>query len=238
MNSERGIEVVLTPKLLSLHDLEDKIVVVIDVLRATSTICAALHNGAKAVIPVASIEDCLALEGPDRLLAAERKGQMVEGFTYGNSPLTYSKEVIAGKTLVLTTTNGTRAMDNSKSAARIVAGAFANLSLLTEYLANETMDVLLLCAGWRDQFNMEDTLLAGGLVAGLQSELQIRNDAALAASLFYNNARNDLLGAMKQASHYERLSGLGVEEDIKYCLSPDVAPVVPVLQDGSLVRID
>src|SRR5688500_2583069 len=143
------IDVCLTPYLLPLYDVSGKIVVVIDIFRATSTICTALGNGAKEVITVSDIEACLAYQdaGPEFILAAERGGDRVEGFSHGNSPQEYTRESVKGKTIVLTTTNGTRAIEISQGAFAVVAGSFLNISALCRWLKTTGKDVILLCAG-------------------------------------------------------------------------------------------
>lgn len=169
MPDKSSLEVILTPNLLSLYPLQGKVVVVIDVLRATTTMTVALDQGATKVIPVESIEECLSYKDkPDHLLAGERGGQKVEGFSYGNSPFEYMDGVVKGKTLVLTTTNGTRAIKMSSDAKEILIGGFLNFSALTRWLLNESTDTVLLCSGWRDKFNLEDTIFAGAIINNLK----------------------------------------------------------------------
>src|SRR6195952_1059354 len=153
------LEVCLTPALIPLYNVEDYIVVIIDIFRATSSICYGIENGATAIIPVSLVEECAAYreKGLDYLLAAERDGKVVEGFDFGNSPFSYTKEKVAGKTVVLTTTNGTYALHQSIKAKRIVIGSFLNLTALCIWLTTQPEDVLLVCAGWKNTFNIEDT---------------------------------------------------------------------------------
>jgi len=234
-----SLEVILTPNLLPLYPLQGKVVVVIDVLRATTTMTVALDQGATKVIPVESIEECLSYKDkPDHLLAGERGGQKVEGFSYGNSPFEYMDGVVKGKTLVLTTTNGTRAIKMSSDAKEILIGGFLNFSALTRWLLNESTDTVLLCSGWRDKFNLEDTIFAGAIINNLKDYFLVDSDSAFAAEKLYLNSRRNMLHYMKQSSHYKRLAKFGVVNDIKYCLRPDLTNVVPILKDGALVRAD
>jgi 2-phosphosulfolactate phosphatase len=233
------LDVILTPNLLSLYPLEDKVVVVIDVLRATTTMTVALDQGAVSVIPVESIEECLSYQDkPNHILAGERGGQKVPGFQYGNSPFEFMDGVVKGKTLVLTTTNGTRAIEHAKGAYKVIVGGFLNFTALTNWLLNESRDTLLLCSGWRDKFNLEDTVFAGAIVHHLKEFFYVDSDAAFAAEKLYINSRRDMMHFMKNSSHYRRLARFGVINDIKYCLRPDLTNVVPVLKGNALVAAD
>ena len=239
MPDKSSLEVILTPNLLPLYPLQGKVVVVIDVLRATTTMTVALDQGAEKVIPVETIEECLSFKNkPNHLLAGERGGQKVEGFDYGNSPFEYMDGVVKGKTLVLTTTNGTRAIKMSYGAKDILIGGFLNFTALTRWLLNESSDTILLCSGWRDKFNLEDTIFAGAVIHHLKEYFLVDSDAAFAAEKLYQNSRRNLLHFMKQSSHYRRLAKFGVVNDIKYCLRPDLTSVVPILKQDALVRAD
>ena len=232
------LEVCFSPKLLPIYEVKRKIVVVIDVLRATSTICAALANGISKVIPVKDVEDCKVFSGDNYLLAGERHGKKIDGFEYGNSPYEYMNDAIKGKTLVLTTTNGTKSIEISKEADIIVAGAFLNLNILCKWLKKQNKDVLLLCAGWKDKFNMEDSLFAGAVVNKVKNNFNIEFDASIAAEQLYMSAKDDLIGTLKKASHYQRLERMGIEKDMEYCLQLNEADVLPILKDNALVLED
>ncbi len=239
MPDKSTLDVILTPNLLSLYPLEGKVVLVIDILRATTTMTVALDQGAEKVIPVESIEECLSYQGkPNHILAGERGGQKVEGFNYGNSPFEFMDGVVKGKTLVLTTTNGTRAIEMSKGAYKVIVGGFLNFTALSRWIISESRDTLLLCSGWRDKFNLEDTVFAGAVVHHLKEYFLVDSDAAFAAEKLYLNSRRNMLHFMKQSSHYRRLARFGVVNDIKYCLRPDLTNVVPVLKGNALVRAD
>lgn len=232
----KKVEVCFTPALLPLYDISYSIVVIIDIFRATSSICYGFHNGAQAIIPVATIEECLSYQNQNFLLAAERDGQVVEGFDFGNSPFSYTKEKIEGKTIVLTTTNGTHAINQSKEQAQqIIIGSFFNLDAICNYLVKEGKDVLLLCAGWKNKFNLEDTLFAGAVAEKLILQGYISDDAATASQDLYRLAKEDLFAYTSKTSHSERLKKLGIEEDIKFCLKLNITDVVPVLKGDSLV---
>lgn len=231
-----SLEVCLSPALLHLYDVKNSIVVIIDVLRATSTICTALYNGAAKVIPVASVEECVSIGCQlGGITAGERDGKIAEGLAYGNSPFEYPRDFVEGKTLVLTTTNGTKLLHMAKDAIQIITGSFPNLSAVCDYLVSQGQNVILGCAAWKDRVNMEDTLFAGAVTSRIREHFSVNCDSALAAETLYNVARNDLYGFMKQASHFQRLSRYGLEKDIRYCLTPDGANVLPILKNGELV---
>jgi 2-phosphosulfolactate phosphatase len=235
-NNKPSLEVCLSPALLHLYDVKNSIVVIIDVLRATSTICTALYNGAARVIPVATVEECVNIgRAIDGITAGERDGKVAEGLVHGNSPFEYPREFIEHKTLVLTTTNGTKLLHMAKDAIRIVTGSFPNISAVCDYLVAQGQNVILGCAAWKDRVNMEDTLFAGAVVSRIRQHFDVSCDSAIAAETLYDTAKGDIYTYMKQASHYQRLAKYGLEKDIAYCLTPDGANVLPIFRDGELV---
>ena len=235
---KRKIEVCFTPALLPIYNISNAIVVVIDVFRASSSICYGIDNGVEAIIPVASVEECKSYESKGYLLAAERDGKVVDGFDFGNSPFAYAGEKVNGKTIVLTTTNGTHAINESKKAAyQVIVGSFLNLTAVCDYLKTQDKDVFLLCAGWKNKFNLEDTLFAGAVVYQLKDENYFLDDASVAADDLYQLAKDDLSAYTSKTSHSERLKKLGIEEDIKFCLNVDITSTIPVLKDGRLIKM-
>lgn len=230
----------LSPALLHLYEVRECIVVVIDVLRATSTIATALYNGAREIIPVDSVERCIQLgKELDCITAGERDGQVAPGLQYGNSSFEYPRSFIGGKTLVLTTTNGTKLlhMALSKGATEIITGSFLNLSAVCDHLVAMRKHVILGCAAWKDKPNMEDTLFAGAVVSRIKEHFSINCDSSRMAENLYEEGRNDLYEFMKknEASHYHRLTNFGLEKDIRHCLTPDLANILPEYTNGKLV---
>lgn len=230
----------LSPALLNLYDVSNAVVVIIDVLRATSTITTALYNGAKCVIPVDSVPKCIELgKQIDGITAGERDGKIAEGLEYGNSPFEYPREFVNGRTLVLTTTNGTKLLHMAleKGAGHIITGSFPNLSAVCNYLLAQRQPVILGCAAWKDRVNIEDTLFAGAVISRVKQHFSINCDSSQIAETMYDNAKDDLFAFMKSknASHYHRLAGYGLEGDIRYCLTNDVANVLPFYENGKLV---
>lgn len=236
--NKRKIEVCFTPALLPIYDISNAIVVVIDIFRATSSICYGIENGAEAIIPVRTVEECKSYESKGYLLAAERDGKVVEGFDFGNSPFAYAEDKVKGKTIVLTTTNGTHAIDESKkSAFQVIIGSFLNLNAVCDYLKSQDKDVFLLCAGWKNKFNLEDTLFAGAVVHQLKAEDYFLDDSSIASEDLYQIAKNDLAAYTSKTSHSERLKKLGIEEDIKFCLNLNITSSIPVLKDNQLIAL-
>jgi 2-phosphosulfolactate phosphatase len=235
----KSLDVCFTPALIHLYDISESIVVVIDVLRATSSICVAFAHGVNSIVPVATIEESQQYKSKGFLIGAERNGEMLEGFDLGNSPFSYMDPIVVGRDIALTTTNGTQAIAAAQNAYRIVAGSFLNLTVLSNWLIQQDRDVLLLCSGWKNSFNLEDTLLAGAIVSNVKAhfELTKMRDAAMAAEHLYSIAKNDINGFLEESSHRKRLEKLNIEKDIIYCLTPDSAPVVPGMIDGVMVDL-
>lgn len=242
MDKKPALFTSLSPALLHLYDISNSIVVVIDILRATSTITTALYNGAKSVIPVDSVKRCIEIgKQIDGITAGERDGHIAEGLSYGNSPSEYPPEFIKGKTLVLTTTNGTKLLHMAldKGAKEIVIGAFSNLNAVCNHLSASKKNVMLACAAWKDKVNLEDTLFAGAVISKIRKHYEVNCDSSHIAESLYKQAKKDLFSFLKKnnASHYHRLMGFGLEKDIRYCLTENTADVLPVYQDG-ILRID
>ncbi|MEO7924334.1 MAG: 2-phosphosulfolactate phosphatase [Chitinophagaceae bacterium] len=239
MSSKPTLHTSLSSALLHLYDLSSSVVVIIDVFRATSTIASALYNGAKCVIPVDSVQKAIEIsKNIGGIAAGERDGQIAEGLQHGNSPLEYGRDFIENKTLVLTTTNGTRLLQMAleKNADTIVSGSFPNLSAVCDFLVAEKKNVVLGCAGWKDRFNLEDTLFAGAIIHRLSKEFTIHCDSSLMAEAMYAKNKNNLLEFAPKLTHYHRLvERFGLIKDIRYCLTNDVANVLPVYHDGKLV---
>lgn len=239
MDNRKHVEVCFTPGDYEYFKGKSEIVVVIDVLRATSAICAAFQNGIKSIIPVATIEEAREYQKKGYLVGAERKGQIVDGFDFGNSPYSYMKEELKGKEVVLSTTNGTKALSIVSDALIVVVGALNNLDALCEWLALQDKNVLCLCSGWQDKFNLEDTICAGAISDKLISTGKFKSDedSSIAAKYLYLSAWKNPLGYLKSSSHRKRLKNLNLNEDIKYCLTPNKTNVIPILKNGKLVKL-
>ena len=233
------IEVCFSPHSFPLYPHEECIVVVIDVLRATSSMCTALHFGVEKILPVASVVEARNFQSRGFLVAAERSAHRVDGFDLGNSPFEYMQPKLKGKIIVFTTTNGTQAIRVARDAYKIAIGSFLNLTALCQWLAVQHKNIILLCAGWKDFFNLEDTLCAGAIASKLDSTgmFETNYDSTMASKSLYELAHKDLYGFMENSSHFKRLAKLNLQDDIKFCLKPDQAPVVPVMEGNYLVPL-
>jgi 2-phosphosulfolactate phosphatase len=233
------VEVCYTPKDYEYFKGRFEIVVVIDVLRATSAICSALGNGVKSVIPVSTIDEAKVYKAKGYLVGAERQGEIVEGFDFGNSPYSYMKPELKGKDIVLSTTNGTRAINIAKDADQVVIGSLINLEAITNWLLVQNKNVLCLCSGWKDNFNLEDTICGGAIAEILieSGKYSSDEDSSVAAKYLYKSAKDNYMGFLKSSSHRKRLKRLNLNEDIKYCLTPNQVNVIPILKDEKLVNL-
>ncbi|TXI33452.1 MAG: 2-phosphosulfolactate phosphatase [Niabella sp.] len=230
----------LSPALLHLYDLRETVVVIIDVFRATSTIASALFNDARCIIPVDTVSKAIEIsKNLGGIAAGERDGKLAEGLSHGNSPLEYSRAFIENKLLVLTTTNGTKLLQMAlnNGAEDIVTGTFPNLSAICQYLIKQNKNVVLACAGWKDRFNIEDTLFAGAVIDRTKEHFRIHCDSSFMAESLYSANKKNLLQYAQNLTHYHRLvNRFGYIDDIEYCLTEDVANVLPIYKEGQLVR--
>jgi len=231
MNKLPFLHTIVSPKLLQLYDIADSIVVIIDVFRATSTIATALYNGASQVIPVDSVDQCIAIGNatPNSITAGERDGKVIEGLEHGNSPAEYPRNFIEGKTLVLTTTNGTKLlhMALNNGASDVITGSFPNLDAVCNYLKKQHKTVFLGCSAWKDRFNIEDTLFAGAVIHQVKEYFTIHCDASLMAEEMYLLHKNDMHSFIRKTTHWHRLASYGLEKDLEYCVTENLAPVLP-----------
>ncbi len=232
----KNLEICLSPELIHLHNLEGKIVVVVDIFRATSTMVAALGNGVSEIKTFASLDECRAMKSKGYLIAGERNGQKVEGFDLGNSPIAYLDGKYSGQKLAMTTTNGTLALSKSKDAEEILIGAFPNISATVKYLQSKDRDILIFCAGWKGKFNLEDSLYGGALAKGLEETHSSEDDASLAMTSLFEKEGNDLKGFLSQASHAKRLQNHNIEADIDFCLTNDSFDLVGKVVESKLIR--
>ena len=228
--NQRKVEVCYSPELFPIYySTDDCVVVIIDIFRATTAICTAFQNGVKQIIPVATIDEAKAYQAKGMIAAAERNGEIVEGFDLGNSPFSYMNEEFKGKEVVLSTTNGTQAIEKAKVANTIIIGSFLNLDAVVRYLIKENKNVMLLCAGWKNRYNLEDSLFAGAVVEQLKNNEVFTGlaDSSIAAGHLYQAAEGHLNDFLKNSSHRKRLAKLNLEKDIEYCLQLNTMDLVP-----------
>ena len=234
------IEVCFSPGEYHLYQEEFDLVVVLDVLRATSAICTAIEHGVKEIIPVATLDEARAYQAEGYLVAAERGGQIVEGFDLGNSPFSYMDPALKGQTVVLTTTNGTKAINMARDKKTVVIGSLNNLDSLCEWLIRQQRDVLVLGSGWKDKFNLEDTICAGAIADQClkSGRFFADEDSTVAAKFIFRSSRDNMFAFLKASSHRRRLRKLNLNEDVKHCLTPNNCTAIPVLEGRSLVRLN
>lgn len=236
----RSVEVCFSPKLFpDIVTTGEFVVVLVDVLRATTTIVTAVANGVEAIVPVATHDEARRLKAEGYLVASEKDGVQLDWADFGNSAFSFTREAIGGRTLVYCTTNGTRALHIAGGASAIVIGAFINITALTEWLADRHEDVVILCSGWKDKFCLEDTLFAGVLTERLleTGRFETHCDSAHAAMDLWSLAEDDPLGYVEKAAQRHRLRNLGLDDVIPYSFAFDEADVVPVF-DGSVIKGD
>lgn len=240
MTKKLNVSVCISPYLYPIYHKPDTIVVVIDILRATSAICAAFEHGVEKIIPVATVEEATEYKRKGYIVGAERNGITLEGFDFGNSPYSFMAEKLKGSTIVISTTNGTQAIEAAKKAYQVVIGAFVNITVLCNWLQTQNKNVLLLCAGWKNRFNLEDTLFAGAVAEKLinTSNNFKLDDSALLTSYSYQTAKHNPFKYLRNSSHAERLATLGLKHDIKYCFSLDKTSVIPILKGNELINLN
>jgi len=237
--------VFLTPIPLNKADLERKTVVVIDVLRSSTTICACLLAGARGVIPTEDPGDAGELRtrlGADAaVLAGERDGFKIENFQYGNSPAEFTSATVGDKTVILCTTNGTGIFARTAKAETILCGGLVNISRVAEEVARIDQDLVVVCAGREGGFSVEDTICAGMLIELLRTSHRkqiLLNDAASLALMLYDRTRTSIPRAIAEGEHARFLASLGFADDVDLCTRVDSMPVLPLLKDGRLVKLD
>ncbi len=230
------LEVCFSPAIFCRYDCKDTIVVIIDILRASSAICTAFENGASEIIPVKEIEDAREFKKKGFLVAAERDGFVLDFADFGNSPFNFTREKIEGKTIVYSTTNGTRIIEMAASSYKTVIGSFLNISSLSKWLIKEERNVNLFCAGWKDRFSLEDAVCAGAIAYRLLESEKFFTicDSTYAAIDLWAMAEKNLTGYIEKAAQRSRLREKKLDDCIEFCLTPDFTEIIPVMEEGRL----
>lgn len=236
---KRKLETCFSPALFESGENHDSIVVIIDILRASSAICTAFANGAAAIIPVADVSEAKNYKARGYLLAAERDGYVLDFADFGNSPFNFTKDKVKGKTIVYSTTNGTGIINLASSAYMTVVGSFLNIGALTQWLIKQERNVLIFCAGWKNRFNIEDTVCAGAIAEKLMESNLYSTicDSTFAAMDLWSLARPDLPGYIEKAAQRTRLRDKKLDDCIEFCLTSDYTDKIPVMKNGVLVDI-
>lgn len=239
-SEQRTIEVVFSPSLYK-HKLtkENFVTVVVDILRATTSICAALDHGVKDILPVSGVEEARKHKHNGQVVACERDGVVLDFADIGNSASEFLRDDLIGKSIVFSTTNGTKIINMAKDADQVLVGSFVNLSALSAWLQQQDKNVVIFCAAWKNLFNLEDTVFAGAL-----SELLMEGghfatvcDSVKGAIDLWHKAKVDLPGYLSKSSHRNRLKHLVSDEDFKYTTNIDASEVIPILKGNRLVAI-
>src|SRR5574344_52308 len=240
------IELILSPELYAGRQITTHhITVAVDILRATTAICAAFSAGASAIVPLTSLEPLPSYRAQGYVIAAERNGKKVDGAMCGNSPCEYKQMNLQGKKLAFSTTNGTVSIITARESEHLFVGAFANISALCEKIEHycspanngEECNLVILCSGWKGDPSIEDSLFGGALIERLCSRLpqtELINDSAMMALDLWHLAKPDPYAYCTKATHVHRLQRLNYDNDIQFSLLTDTCPVVPYLADGVL----
>lgn len=224
-----SLDICFSPALYPFYQKENDVVVVVDIFRATTTMCVAFSNGAKSIISVADIELAKKYKSDGFLVGAERNARRVDFADFGNSPFEYSPEKVSGKEIVFTTTNGTQAIDVAKNAAHLFIGAFSNIDALVDKCVQSGNRVVILCAGWNNKVNIEDTIFGGFFAEKLsrKADVVFESDAVRMAVEMWKLAKNNPLEYVNNSDHYARLVANGVAGDAEYCFKENTVSVVP-----------
>lgn len=232
------IDIIVSADDIKRDKIENKTVVVIDMLRATSVITTAMSNGCKGVIPVLTVEEAAEIVRNSKeefMLGGERKALKIEGFHYSNSPLEYTRESIEGKTLVMTTSNGTKAITRCEGASSILIGAMLNAKAIAKRIAGLNNDVVIVNAGTYGEFSIDDFLCSGYIIDCVLKLVEAElSDIAITSHYVYKN-NEDIHSFIKYASHYKRITELGLEADLEYCCRKDIINCVPEYKGGIIV---
>jgi 2-phosphosulfolactate phosphatase len=235
-------ELYIIPGPIDEERLNGKTIVMIDILRASTTICSSLQSGARAVIPVerpgeaAELRSKIGIE--DTILGGERHGIKIDNFDLGNSPLEYTADKVKDKIVILTTSNGTQTYNRGGASKLIITGAFVNISRVVKKVAEAAQDLVIICAGDEGNFSIEDTLCGGMILHKLIAEENIKidlNDAASLALLLYRTNSRSLKQAIARGEHGRLLADIGFGADVETASEPDSIPVLPVFRERRIV---
>lgn len=236
----KQVEVCFSPALYKDYENKDAIVVVTDILRASSAIVTAFMNGVERLIPVGTLEEARAYKESGYMVAAERDGIVRDFADFGNSPFNFSKERVHGREIVYSTTNGTHAINLASSGSQVLIGAYLNITALAEYIIAGEHDLLILCAGWKNKFNLEDTLFAGALASMVLESNQFTTicDSANGAMDLYNLAKKNMMEYIEKVAQRHRLKKNGLDDVIGYCHEMDRTNLIPAFLDKSIELIN
>ena len=236
---KRKIEVCYSPALFPYYENREAIVVVTDILRASSAIVTAFMNGVNRIIPVGTLEEAKAYKEKGYMVAAERDGIVRDFADFGNSPFNFTPERVNNNEIVYSTTNGTHAIHLASSGKQVLIGAYLNITALAGYIRASGRDLLVLCAGWKNKFNLEDTLFSGALAELVLEDERYYTicDATLGAMDLYDAARVDMMAYINKVAQRHRLRKNNLDDVIGYCHEFDRTDLIPVLKENTLVSL-
>ncbi|MEI6124322.1 MAG: 2-phosphosulfolactate phosphatase [Bacteroidota bacterium] len=239
MLTKKQIEVCFTPALINLYDIKEKNVVLVDVLRATSAICTAFAWGVSEIIPVGSVEEARICKEKGMIVAGEKDGIVLDFADFGNSPFNFMNKKVKNAIIAYCTTNGTKAIKQASDAYRLIIGSYLNFSSLINFLDRDSRDVLIFCSGWKNRFNLEDTLFAGALSEQLllNENFSTICDSTHAAVDLWKIAKPNLLEYVQKCAHRERLRKLGLDDVIAYCHTFDTTVILPFLSGNKIIPL-
>lgn len=233
------VEICLTPAVYHTFHNDEAVVIIIDILRATSAICTAFMNGVSRIIPVASLEEAQDFKSRGYMVAAERDGIVKDFADFGNSPFNFTREKVEKKEIVYSTTNGTNTIMMARKSHEVLIGSYLNHRAVVDHITDKKRDVVIVCAGWKEKFSLEDTLFAGALAKSIleHDEYYSICDSTLAAMDLWDLASNDLMAYIDKVAQRNRLKKNGLDDVIEYCHTFDLTEIIPVLKENYLVAL-
>ena len=230
------LEVCFSPAIYSKHADDQNLVVIVDILRATSAICTAFHNGVSRIIPVSTVEEAREMKNQGFIVASERDGYVLDFADFGNSPFNFTPDRVRGQEIVYSTTNGTRCINMASHSRAVLIGSYLNLDALVQFLTRQDAPVLVFCASWKDRFSLEDTVFAGALCEQLMQSGRYDTicDAVTASMDLWNLAKADINSYILKAAQKSRLASKGLDDCIEFCHSTGFTDIIPVYRDGAL----
>jgi 2-phosphosulfolactate phosphatase len=233
---KKTVEVCFSPMLYPVFKNDDAIVVIVDILRATSAIVTAFMNGVRTIIPVATLDEAREYKQKGHFVAAERDGIVRDFADFGNSPYNFKKELIEGHDIVYCTTNGTNCILMASHSYKVLIGSYLNIDALVQYITHENRNLVILCAGWKNKFNLEDSLFAGALSkAVLRGEnYYTACDSTYASIDLWNIAKTNMIQYIEKAAQRHRLKKNNLDDVIEYCHTSNLTTVIPVLKENYL----
>lgn len=236
---KKKVEVCLTPASYSVFRNTEAIVVIVDILRATSAICTAFMNGVQKIIPVGTLEEAKKYKEKGYMVAAERDGIVRDFADFGNSPFNFTKERVAGREIVYSTTNGTQVINMASESYKLLIGSYLNISSLASYIVKENRDLLILCAGWKHKFNIEDTLFAGALAEKVLAHNNFDSfcDSVWASIDLWSLAEKNIMEYIEKAAQRHRLKKNKLDDVLEYSHTQDLTEIIPVLQENYLISL-